>query len=364
MRAIDPALTAAQAQRGARHTAGVTIGGADYSHRLIGFTYRERAMRPITSTVYLDNTDGALTSSPPTRGASVDLERGCYVGATAYKAELPRLWIEEVIYDKGSVLLTCLDAWGRLSRFRTDQQYNWNGTTDISEIIDWILGRVGLIRSGSVTPITPAFGIPPNTPLDAALKELIARIPEHPYAGLNGSLNFKILGDSDPTVYTYGWNTHHPVLDATYVLGLAKFNTVTVCGADDPYGNPYTYTATDSTQVALAGKREIIINDPTLTTQSDCEKRAHGELDYYVAIATTVEVRTLPVHGLETFDVITLATTPWGGTNYTARVAGYTERHMPGHVDQVIIPGSYVAKGIHTTEDSRTYSLSFVPTQS
>ena len=138
MRTIPTALTTAQALSTNRYTSGVTIEGVDRSSYLIAYTYREAAMTAKTSQVWLDNTSGIFTTSPPLRGDWVDLERGCYVRNVPYLAELPRLWIEKVTHLPGYVILTCIDFWGRLARWRSNYDVaNWVDTWAVN-IIDYV----------------------------------------------------------------------------------------------------------------------------------------------------------------------------------------------------------------------------------
>jgi hypothetical protein len=344
MRTLPNQLTTAQQSDHYRLASPtLSLAGVDRSAILAHYTYRERALRSAHSRVYLNNTTGSLNTLL-SLGATVDLGRGALIDGVAYRANLPRLWVNRVTLDRRWYVLECIGFWGKLARWRAPATYVWTSTT-IGAIIDDLFAMVGgLTREGAVATTTSSYTLNENEPGHLALRELVYRSSHVPYAGLAGAVKFKNLESDTTPIYTYGWNTDHPVRDVNYSPGLARYNRVTVIGADDPgTGLPITETADDLLQQSWAGIRLLTITDPALTTAFLVRLRAKGELAMHMALASRSQPVTLPNHGLELYDLCTLATTPWGGESYTIRCAGYTEEYRPRHYYQRWFPYSYYA---------------------
>lgn len=341
MRAILPDLAAAQYGVTAPPVATLHIAGADRTADLVGFVHRQAALRGSESQVWLDNSDGALTGALPPKGAAVDLARGVVIAGEPATAALPRVWVERTAYDGGHVVLTCLDFWGKLDRWAAAADLVW-AAADVSAHIDALLAPVGLVRADPLAgTLTLPYTLPAGTGAGAALRALCAKIPDYAFAGLGDNVRFADLLAPASPVTTFAWQpaagsgAGHPVRDATYTTGAMRYNEIHVTGALDA-GGPVTGTIHDPFEQALVGPRRKIIVDRSLTTEAACQQRAIAEFQYYRALATEIELRAAPCHGLELFDTVTLATTPWGGTNYTARVATLTEWHRPGRWEQQI----------------------------
>lgn len=331
MRVIDAALTTLQQQRAYRRAApAVTIGGVDRSGDLVRYTYRERALRAVHSTVWLDNSDGALTAYAPL-GLAVDLARG---GATdsgaVYRAALPRLWVDSATLTPRTLALDCVGLWGKLSRWVADTTYSWS-STGINTVLDAILGYAGgITRDGAPASVTLDYAFDAGVTGDVAFKGALAKSGDVAYAGLAGTVKFKNLEADTTPVYDYGWNANHPLIDVAVTQGLTRYNKVVVYGS-----GAYTAYAEDAAQMALAGTRTLTITDTTLTSDFMCLVRAKGELQYQLALAAQMQATSLPAHGLEVFDLCTLAAPPWGGSARDARCTGYTERYERGRAVQV-----------------------------
>jgi hypothetical protein len=342
VRTIAPELLIAQQLRHYRPAPPTLhLAGLDRSHNLAYFTYRERAFRTSHSRVYLDNTKGHLNTLL-SLGASVDLARGALVEGVPYRAELPRLWVNRVTMERKWYILECVDFWGKLARWSAPTTYVWTSAA-IGTIIDDLFAMVGgLTRATAITATTSSYTLNENTPGHLALRELVSRSAMHPYGGLAGAVKFKNLEADTTPVYTYGWNAHHPLQDANYSPGLARYNRVVVTGAINPAtGLAYTDEANDAQQQAAAGIRLLSVHDPTLTSGLLCRVRAKGELETHLALANRSHPVTLPNHGLELLDLCTLASTPWGGENYKIRCAGYLEEYRPRHHYQRWYPYTY-----------------------
>lgn len=336
MRTLDAALTTAQAQRSLRYTAGVEIEGVDQSTYLVAYTYREAAMLARTTQVWLNNGSGIFTTSPPVRGDTVDLERGCFVGHTAYKAELPRLWVERVTYQPGYVILNCLDFWGKLARYRSLADDTAWTDTHPETIIDWLFNLTGLTRDGDTDDITIDYQFPRGQSGETMLKNVLAKVAQFPYAGLDAKVPCKILDPEQVSDYTFGWQSNHPVISASYSESAALYNKVTVYGALKEDDSRYSGSDANTDQSDLVGVREKFLIDSSLASDADCTSRAEAELTYYTALTDTAELVVRPCHGLELFDVITLANAPWGSTSLVARVSSFTEYFHPDATRQEI----------------------------
>ena len=336
MRTIPTALTTAQALTTNRYTSGVEIEGVDHSSYLVAYTYREAAMVAKTSQVWLDNTSGIFTTSPPLKGDTVDLYRGCYVRNMTYTAELPRLWIEKVTHLPGYVILNSIDFWGRLARWRS----RWNIVdwidTHAETAIDWLFTHTDLTRDGNTDDIYIDYKIPRGQSGDVILKVICAKVPQFPYAGLDKTVHFKILDPAEASAYTFGWQAEHPVISASYSLSAPLYNRITVHGALQSDDTRYTGYTNNATENDLVGPREKFIVDPSLTSDAACLSRAEYELTYYIGLASTASIIIRPCFGLELFDVVTLANAPWGDTSLKARVSSYVEHFHADAVRQEI----------------------------
>ena len=340
MRTIPTALTTAQALTTHRYTSGVEIEGVDRSSHLVAYTYREASMTSKTSQVWLDNTSGIFTTSPPLRGDTVDLERGCYVRNDVYLAQLPRLWIEKISYLPGFVILNCIDFWGRLARWHSNYDTSdWVDTLAVN-IIDWLFGLTYLTRDGTLDAITVTYSMPRGQSGAVLFKTICSKVSQFPYAGLDRKVKFKTLAADEASAYTFGWNTHHPVLSATYSQSCPLYNRVTVHGMLKDDDTRYTGYTNDATENELAGPREKYIIDSSLESDADCLARAEAELTYYIALAANASIIIQPCFGLEIFDVVTLANAPWGATSLEARVSSYVEHFHPDAIRQEISVGS------------------------
>ena len=346
MRTIPTALTTAQAQPTNNYTSGLEIEGVDHSDYLVAYTYREASMIAKTSQVWLDNTSGIFTTSPPVRGDTVDLVRGCYVRNVPYTAELPRLWIEKVTHLPGFVILNCIDFWGKLARYRSRYDIaNWVDT-HAEAAIDWIFGEVYLTRDGDTDDVYIDYKIPRGQSGDVILKAICSKVPQFPYAGLDRKVQFKILDPVEASAYTFGWNTEHPVISATYSLSAPLYNRITVHGKLKSDNTRYTGYTNDALTNELSGPREKYIIDPSLESDAACLTRAENELTYYIALAATASIIIRPCFGLELFDIVTLANAPWGATSLEARVSSYVEHFHADAVRQEISVSSAALTGL------------------
>ncbi|MBN1640367.1 MAG: hypothetical protein JXA09_03955 [Anaerolineae bacterium] len=344
MRSIDSTLSAAQDTLGGRPAFSLVVGTSpdtiDLTSRLVAYHYDEHGEVPGQPCVVLDNSDGALSTLSGSyayikHGARVELKRGLTLSGTDYLAELPATWIEALDYryarGRSLLILTCIDAWGKLQRHRIASDQSWSSTS-ATTILEWILAQAGLTRaSGSMTSMSIRFKITPYETLLGALQRLMRIMPEYFYYGLDGEIKWKELDPSESNDYTFGWNAHHPLVGfARSKDGAAQHNTVIVAGAGS-----YTGSATDSAEVANVGTRRLTLYDVSLQSNAQCAAAATAILRYYTTRKQEHVLYCKPCHGLELYDVVTVVAPPWGGSNIVGRPISIAE-------DYDAIRGAYV----------------------
>ncbi|MFN2228264.1 MAG: hypothetical protein ACK2VA_00710, partial [Anaerolineae bacterium] len=181
------------------------------------------------------------------------------------------------------------------------------------------------------------FEIVPTEHLYNAARRMLRACTQYAYWGLDGTLKLKELDPTEASAYTLGWNANHQLLEVQRSIQKAwEVNSVTVNGADTATGS-----ATNSTQISAVGTRHLTVHDVRLTTNDECSAAATAMLRYFQARAQEAILIAHPVHGLEMYDMITLDSPPWGGSNVSGRVIGILETydHDKGTWQQVITLG-------------------------
>lgn len=181
------------------------------------------------------------------------------------------------------------------------------------------------------------FEIVPTEHLYNAARRMLRACTQYAYWGLDGTLKLKELDPTEASAYTLGWNANHQLLEVQRSIQKAwEVNSVTVNGADTATGS-----ATNSTQISAVGTRHLTVHDVRLTTNDECTAAATAMLRYFQARAQEAILIAHPVHGLEMYDMITLDSPPWGGSNVSGRVIGILETydHDKGTWQQVITLG-------------------------
>lgn len=311
-------------------TIGTAPNTADVSAFVVEYEYEE-SVREAGLTLILNNADDTFTTLSGDYaniivGAEVELKRGITVDGTDYEEELPTVWIESISYDYDQgvsvCLLECLDFWGKLARWRASSEQSW-ASTSVTTILEWILTQVGLTReSGAMTALSINFTIKLRETGYQAARRLIRKIPEYLHAGIDGEVKWREIDGAEGSAYTFGWNAEHPVLSIQSGESAWETNSITVRG-----GGGTTGTASDATQIAAVGTRKFTIYDWDIRTNGDCAVRAQAELDRSEAGAIEAILQCRPCHGLELYDVVTMASPPWGGSNVVGRVVQLIERY-------------------------------------
>jgi hypothetical protein len=360
-------LADAQKTLGGVPAISLTVGAHDLSAYLWGYTYEEAAegqQSPGTGaglTIWLDNRadrfDDLAGDWPDLkRGAAVDLRRGLVLGGTATTAKLPRTWIEgfRYVFVEGAALLRvdCIDWLGKLRRFRYASEQTWNDT-EVATIAGSILGEVGLtLEAGSFSFLTD-FVVSPRRDLDQALRDLMNRVDESLYAGLDGEIQHKQLDPAEASGYSYDWGLggggaggNHPLLPGTEIAETSpRYNKVAVIGGP---AKEYSGSVDDLNEQALVGVRLRTITDRDLTSDAQCEERARAELRTWQAQTVTATIVARPHFTLRMYDVVDVAAPPWGGPSVTGRVRHILEEygHGQGLWQQTITAGGVAGLGV------------------
>lgn len=340
MRTISATLLAAQKTLTGTPAFSLKFGVTtpyDATAYLLEYEYRE----PGRTVIFLDNSSETFNTLPEkmSQGAPVELKRGMRIDGVGYTAELPRVWVEEIVYNydssQSTLYIECIDWWEKLRQWRAPEEQDWTGT-QAATILEWILEQVGLSRAaGTMTSLSLDFVIRKGEQGTTALNRVMAKMPEYLYPGLDAEIKWKEIPGSESSVYTYGWNDQHQVIEHEGGESAWRYNKVVV----DAQDGKYTGSASDATQIANVGLRQLTVPDAELNSNAECAQRAEAELDFFEAGAIETTIIARPTHGLEQFDVVTIDNPAWKGSNLVGRVIKYVEHYAPGQWKQTISTG-------------------------
>jgi hypothetical protein len=314
----------------------LTIGTTSLNAFVWGYRYEEQANDQGGLTIWLDNRDDEFDDlandyADIKRGAAIDLRRG--LGANTVK--LPRTWIEGLAYRyiEGAALLElqCIDWRERLNKFRYSTAQTWSAT-EIATIASSGLGQVSLTLASGSFSFTTDFIISPRRNAEQALVDLMRRVDEYLYAGLDGEIKHKELDPNEAAGYTYDWSagggSNHPMMRGSEVAETSpKFTKVTVNGGP---ALEYTGSAEDSDESTLMGTRLRTVTDRDLTSDAQCTERARAELRFWLAQTVRGRIIARPNFTLAMYDVLTMNAPAWGGPNATGRVRRIVEEYGRG----------------------------------
>lgn len=334
----------------------LAVGAHTLTSFVFGYRYEEKAEDNGSLTIWLVNTDDEfddLSMDYPDlrRGAAVDLRRGLPVGGVDTTEKLPRCWVEGLryVYTEGTPLLeiSCIDWRSRLEKFRYASEQDWSAT-EIATIASSILGQVGLSLATGSFGFSIDYTASPRRAGDQVLTDLMRRVDEYLYTGLDGEIQHKQLDPSESASYAYDWSegsgSNHPLLPGTEVAETsARYNHVVVNGSES-----YTGSASDATEIALVGTRLRTITDKSLTSDAQCTERARGELRFWLAQTVTGRIVARPHFTLRMYDVLSVAAPPWGGPARTGRVRRIVEEYGRGQSlwHQIIEIGGLAGRSI------------------
>lgn len=331
-------LTSTQKTLGGEPVVTLTIGSHTLGAFVVGYHYRERAQTPGSLTIWLDNRadrfdDLAADYPDLKRGAAVDLRRGLPVGGVDTTAKLPQTWVDGLRYmtvEGGGLLrLDCIDWWEKLQRFRYSSAQRWVAT-EIATIASSVLGEVGLTLMAGAFGVSVNFDVSVRRDGDEAVKDVVSRVEEYLYAGLDGEIKHKELDPAEAAGYDYDWSTgggaNHPLLSETEIAESSpRFNKVVVVGGT---GGEWIGSAEDATESGLVGVRLRTITDRGVDSDAKCAERAQAELRYWQAQVVSGLVRARPHFSLRLYDVVSVAAPAYGGPAITAgRVTEIVEEY-------------------------------------
>ncbi len=340
----------------------LSIGSHDLSEYVIAYKYEEAAEEPGSLAIWLDNRDDRFDDlasdwTELVRGAAVDLRRGLSINGVASTEKLPRCWIDSLQFlqddGAGMLLLDCIDWWGKLEKFRYASLQTWTAT-NVKTIAASILSQVGLSLATGSFGYDTDFEADVSTDGDRALQELMGKVDEFLYAGLDGEIQFKVLDPDEVAGYTYDWSdgggSGHPLLPQTEIAQSSPdYNKVTVIGGPN---EQYSGTAEDTTESGLVGVRLRTITDTTLSSNAQCLEHATGELSFWQSRATAGTLVARPHFTLRLYDVVSVAAPPWGGPAVAkARVTEIVERYGLGDWEQEITIGDLPERALLHTEN-------------
>jgi len=353
-RRFGSAVTLAEAQKTLSGDPVVTleIGGYTLDAYVVAYLYEESAQEAAGLSIWLDNREDRfddLAGDWPNlvRGAAVDLRRGLRINGVATTEKLPRTWVNsiEFVYDEGAAMLklTCIDWWGKLENFRFASTQTYSAQT-VQSIIETILEtNLGFtLAAGSLTALTIDHEIDITDDGDEMVRDLMDKIPEFLYAGLDGEILFKELDPAEAAGYAYDWSdgggSGHPLLEDSEVAESSpEYNSITVLGGAN---EQHSGSATDAGEIALVGTRQLTLRDPSLSSNAQCTTRAESELSFWQARATTGVLVARPHFTLRMYDVVSVAAPAWGGPALSAaRVTGITESYGFDEWEQEITIG-------------------------
>jgi hypothetical protein len=318
----------------------LTIGSTSLDAFVWGYRYEEKAQDQGGLTIWLDNRgdefDDLANDYPDiVRGAAIDLRRGMDVAGTPTTEKLPRTWIEGLSYRyiDGAALLEiqCIDWHERLSKFRYSSQQTWS-STEIATIAAAVLAQVNLTLASGTFTFSTDFVISPRRNAEQAMVDLMRRVDEYLYAGLDGEIKHRELDPDEASGYTYDWSagggSNHPLLQGSEVAETSpKFTKVTVNGGP---ALEYTGSAEDSDETALLGTRLRTITDRDLSSNAQCTERARAELRFWQAQTVRGRIVARPHFTLAMYDVLTISAPPWGGPAAVGRVRRIVEEYGRG----------------------------------
>jgi hypothetical protein len=207
-------------------------------------------------------------------GSQVDFSPGYVTESGPVTSPGARYWIDGWDYVNGggraTFVLHASDAWGLLKNWRARRQFAWSaGQSTVYGLLRFILGRAGLgfgalSASSTVTSLSPAFTIQPAESGRAAVRRLLAMVPD--VLLVSGEDGYLV----NPTAYQstdYEYGIEHPILEGRYGCRSASFNRVQVfgqglmvedfdwAGADDVYDRLHQAHDRNLGSVAAAQER-------------------------------------------------------------------------------------------------------------
>jgi hypothetical protein len=170
-------------------------------------------------------------------GSQVDFAPGYVTASGPVTSPGARYWTDRWDYvcggGRATFVLHASDAWSLLDNWRARRQFAWSaGQSTVYGLLRFILGRAGLgfgalSASSSVTSLSPAFTIQPAESGRAAVRRLLAMVPD--VLLVSGEHGYLINPTPDQSAdYEYG--SEHVILGGSYSFPSPFFNRVQVFG--------------------------------------------------------------------------------------------------------------------------------------
>ncbi|MCC6237445.1 MAG: hypothetical protein IT299_07710 [Dehalococcoidia bacterium] len=263
-----------------------------------------------------------------------------YVTTSGALASLgPRYTIERVTRRRAGgrqlAIVEATDTFGALAAWRAPRQYTWAaGATTASLIATYIAQRAGVdtlsnwSTEASVN-YSPAFTVPAGETALAAIRRLLADLPDELRPDLDSVIAFEPLS-GDTSVYAYG--AAHPIAEIEITTERARLGWARVIRPG------VRAERTDPTALWRGGPAVVEV-DKGLTVQARADARAAALFRQAANEAPRGALLALPHAGLEVGDVIDLTEPPLGLAGTALRVRSLRLRYDTGRApkyDQTI----------------------------
>jgi hypothetical protein len=267
------------------------------------------------------------------RGSQVDFAPGYVTASGPVTSPGTRYWIDGWDYVSGggraTFVLHASDAWGLLENWRARRQFAWSaGQSTVYGLLRFILGRAGLgfgalSASSTVISLSPAFTIQPAESGKAAVRRLLAMVPD--VLLVSGEDGYLVNPTPDQsTDYEYG--VEHPILEGRYGFRSASFNRVQV------FGQGLMMEDFDWPSAGDIYDRLHQIHDRNLGSVAAAQERADALLRHEEMRCTDDEL-LVPVNcGQELYDVVEVTDSGAGLSAARRRVLAMSLRYVRGRL--------------------------------
>jgi hypothetical protein len=296
----------------------------------------------------LDNSK-AQFATPPEKRSEVVLKLGYKTTAGNEAVEVGRYWLDSWEYSStpntSLITLFCLDGLGLADKWNARFQMRWPTNKNVWEIIQEIICRwginltmpAGIPYSLASQNLYPDFTLPPTTRGDAALRWVLAFIPDSlVFAGNEAYL--KDLRADESSCYIYG--ADHIILQGEYRQAVPLIRARAIGRAADE--SRIVEDAFDWTNLQLGIDIFSQDYDPNLQTTTRTQERADAILRKGSLYAQGGQI-VIPVNvGQELYDVITVTDTRCGISSKKYRVMDIDVQssRRKGHYRQVFALGA------------------------
>ena len=266
------------------------------------------------------NNDNGQYSDFPCGGQQINISFGFKTSVGAEYPDIPETyWIESFEYlsegKSASIIIHAVSAWGVLKGWHTRNQYAWNGTKTIRQLLQWLLARVGfdltvISSTAALDAVSPSFTVYPNETGDTAVRRLIGMLTEK-ILWRNATACIKYPQESEAACYDYG--STHPILKGNYVSAAFSVNHSQV------FGTGVMEERMRWDEISKFDDRLSQVYDVNLTT-TEAGWRAMAELRkaWFNSARGTITVPLNP--GQELFDNVNVSDPRWSAASHKRRI--------------------------------------------